>query len=89
MLIWQIAKSISEDGFLEVKHPWLPSYMTVYSFMASHAPPAPPIGNRSMICTFAQALTNTCDIEQQDLPKPSVKGDVLCINISQEEYEKG
>ena len=39
--------------------------------------------------TFAQALSNVCDIPHSQLPKPCVKGDDIAISIPDEEYDAG
>lgn len=39
--------------------------------------------------TFAQALTNLCDIPQSQLPQAVIKGDGLAIQIPEEEYSAG
>ncbi|WJX83945.1 hypothetical protein P8452_66568 [Trifolium repens] len=39
--------------------------------------------------TFAQALSNVCDIPTSQLPQPCVKGDGLAIAIPEEEYMAG
>jgi len=60
-------------------------YLLGLAIMASVAPSPAGSNNR----TFAQAVTITCNIQQNQLPKPAIKGDSLCIKISQVEYEKG
>jgi hypothetical protein len=39
--------------------------------------------------TFAQALTNLCDIPLSQLPHPVVKGDRLAIEIPETLYQVG
>lgn len=39
--------------------------------------------------TFAQALSNICDIPSSQLPQPVLKGDNFAIEIPEEEYEAG
>lgn len=39
--------------------------------------------------TFAQALSNVCDIPHSQLPKPCLKGDDLAISIPDDEYDAG
>jgi hypothetical protein len=39
--------------------------------------------------TFAQVLSNVCDIPTSQLPQPCVKGDGLAISIPEEEYLAG
>ena len=39
--------------------------------------------------TFAQALSNLCDIPTSQLPQPILKGDNLAISIPEEEVEAG
>lgn len=56
-----------------------------WPFLCSSSPTPAGSNNRS----FAQAVTNSCKVQQNQLPKPAIKGDSLCIKISQGEYEKG
>jgi hypothetical protein len=46
----------------------------------------PPSNNLKNQKSFAQALTNVCDIPASQLPQPCVKGDRLAISIPDEEY---
>lgn len=39
--------------------------------------------------SFVQALKNSCDVPQSQLPKPCIKGDAVSIKISEDEYKKG
>ncbi|PNY01030.1 putative NBS resistance protein, partial [Trifolium pratense] len=39
--------------------------------------------------SFAQALNDACDVKISQLLVPSIRGDDLCIKITQHEYEKG
>jgi hypothetical protein len=39
--------------------------------------------------TFAQALSNVCDVPESQLPQPCVKGGNLAIEIPEEEYLEG
>lgn len=39
--------------------------------------------------TFAQALSNVCDIPLSQLPKPCLKGNNVVIQIPDDEYEAG
>jgi len=39
--------------------------------------------------TFAQAVSNICDIPTSQLPKPVLKGDNFAIAIPEEEYDAG
>jgi len=39
--------------------------------------------------TFAQALSNVCDIPLSQLPQPCMKGDHFAIAIPDDEYEAG
>lgn len=39
--------------------------------------------------SFAQAVSNICDIPQSQLPQPVLKGDNFAIEIPEEEYEAG
>jgi len=39
--------------------------------------------------TFAQAVSNICNIPTSQLPKPVLKGDNFAIAISEEEYDAG
>jgi hypothetical protein len=48
-------------------------------------PPSPPTQQK----TFAQALSNVCDIPLSQLPKPCVKGDRIAITIPEDEYLAG
>lgn len=59
--------------------------VVLWSFLASPTPT--PVGSNNR--TFAQAVSNTCNIQQSQLSMPAIKGDALCIKISQAEYEKG
>ncbi|KAK2434847.1 hypothetical protein QL285_019959 [Trifolium repens] len=59
---------------------------------ASSSPPKqpnPPSNNLKNQKSFAQALTNVCDIPASQLPQPCVKGDRLAISIPDEEYLVG
>lgn len=39
--------------------------------------------------TFVQIVNNICDIPISQLPKPSIKGDMLAVTIPEEEYLAG
>ncbi|MCI04025.1 NBS resistance protein, partial [Trifolium medium] len=54
--------------------------------MVSPAPEKPSsAANRS----FAQALNDACDVTISQLLVPAIRGEDLCIKITQHEYEKG
>jgi len=39
--------------------------------------------------TFGQVLHNTCDIPLSKFPKPCLKGDMIYVQISEEDYLAG
>lgn len=53
--------------------------------------PPPPSSPNTAIQrkSFAQALTNSCDIPYSQLPQPCLKGDAVAIKIPEEEYKAG
>ena len=44
------------------------------------------IGSRK---TFAQALENTCGISLSQLPTPCIKGDMVVVQVEEEDYLAG
>ncbi|MCI49849.1 hypothetical protein A2U01_0071093, partial [Trifolium medium] len=50
--------------------------------------PAKPSPSAS-IRSFAQVLNDACDVKISQLHVPAIRGDYLCIKITQHEYEKG
>lgn len=48
-----------------------------------------PQTTQKLVKTFAQAVTNLCDIPSSQLPQPVLKGDNLAIEIPEEEYVAG
>jgi hypothetical protein len=56
---------------------------------ASSSPQSQPIPPPKNQKSFAQALTNVCDIPASQLPQPCVKGDRLAISIPDDEYLVG
>lgn len=53
------------------------------------APPKPVTIQTKPQKTFAQALSNICDIPDSQLPQAVIKGDELAIQIPEHEYEAG
>jgi hypothetical protein len=45
---------------------------------------SPAASNRS----FAQVVNDACDVKISQLPVPAIRGEDLCIKITQHEYEK-
>lgn len=54
---------------------------------SSHDPSSPSLSPQRK--TFAQALSNACDVPYSQLPKPCIKGDEISIKIPEEEYMGG
>jgi len=52
-------------------------------------PPKPTFNQPKPAKTFAQALSNVCDIPESQLPQPVLKGDDFEIQIPEAEYEAG
>jgi hypothetical protein len=51
--------------------------------------PKPPNMHQKQVKTFAQAVSNLCDIPNSQLPQPILKGDNFSISIPEEEYVVG
>lgn len=49
----------------------------------------PPASLPTQCKSFAQALTNACDILANQLPRPCLKGNPTSIKIFEDEYRKG
>ncbi|MCI30792.1 DUF4283 domain protein, partial [Trifolium medium] len=56
---------------------------------ASKDNPSPKISTPTQQKSFAQALTNVCDIPLSQLPKACVKGDRVAISIPEGDYLAG
>ncbi|MCI13810.1 NBS resistance protein, partial [Trifolium medium] len=48
-----------------------------------------PVKNLSLVKSFAQVVNDACEVKISQLPSSTIKGESLCIKITQGEYDKG
>jgi hypothetical protein len=63
--------------------------MAAWPCMVAATSAIPSLQKITQTKSFSQVLHDSCEVQVSQLPSPVIKGDSLCIKITQAEYEKG
>jgi hypothetical protein len=83
------SNSKSKTTVSSKKSPIIPSNRLHESIPVHVSSGKDPKTNQQPQKTFAQAVSNLCDIPSSQLPQPVIMGDRISITIPEEEYEAG